>query len=47
MIGRTIFAILALAELYRHNGIDANAILHAAQSVSAGRAVRHRKELTL
>ena len=30
-----------IAELYRHHGIDANAIAHAAQSASAGRAVRH------
>jgi pyruvate dehydrogenase E1 component len=30
-----------IAELYRHHGIDANAIAHAAQSVSVGRIVRH------
>jgi pyruvate dehydrogenase E1 component len=35
----------SLAELYQHHGIDANAILHAAQSVSSGRRARYRKEL--
>ena len=30
-----------IAELYRHYGIDANAIAHAAQAASAGRPVRH------
>ena len=31
----------SVADLYRHYGIDANSIAHAAQSVSAGRPVRH------
>jgi pyruvate dehydrogenase E1 component len=35
-----------IADLYRHHGIDANAILHAAQAVAPGRAVRHRKALS-
>jgi pyruvate dehydrogenase E1 component len=30
-------------DLYRHHGIDANAIIDAAESVSAGGPVRHRK----
>ncbi len=30
-----------IADLYRHYGIDANAIAHAAQAVTAGRPVRH------
>ncbi|MCB1471139.1 MAG: transketolase, partial [Rhizobiaceae bacterium] len=34
-----------IPELYRHHGIDANAIMHAAQAVSAGAAVRYRKAL--
>jgi pyruvate dehydrogenase E1 component len=34
-----------LADLYRHHGIDANAIIHAAQAVSAGRSARHSKAL--
>ncbi len=34
-----------IADLYRHHGIDTNAILHAAQAVSAGPAMRHRAEL--
>jgi pyruvate dehydrogenase E1 component len=34
-----------IADLYRHHGIDANAILHAAQAVSAGREIRYRSEL--
>jgi pyruvate dehydrogenase E1 component len=34
-----------IADLYRHHGIDANAIVHAAQAVSAGRAVRHLRAL--
>jgi pyruvate dehydrogenase E1 component len=32
-------------DLYRHFGIDANAILHAAQAVSQGRPVRHLRAL--
>jgi pyruvate dehydrogenase E1 component len=32
-----------IADLYRHYGIDANAIIDAAESVSAGAPVRHRK----
>jgi pyruvate dehydrogenase E1 component len=35
----------AIADLYRHYGIDANAILHAAQAVSAGRPLRHLRAL--
>ncbi len=35
----------SLADLYRHHGIDANAIVHAAQAVSAGRAVRPLRAL--
>jgi pyruvate dehydrogenase E1 component len=35
----------SIADLYRHYGIDANAIAHAAQAVSAGRPVRHLKAL--
>ena len=35
----------SLADLYRHHGIDANAIVHAAQAVSAGRDVRHLRAL--
>ncbi len=31
----------SIADLYRHYGIDANAITHAAQAVSAGRPVRY------
>ena len=31
----------SLEDLYRHYGIDANAIAHAAQAVSPGRPVRH------
>ena len=31
----------SIDDLYRHYGIDANAIAHAAQAVSAGRPVRH------
>jgi pyruvate dehydrogenase E1 component len=34
-----------IADLYRHHGIDANAIIHAAQAVSTGRGVRYRKTL--
>ena len=32
-------------DLYHHHGIDANAILHAAQAAIAGRPVRHVKAL--
>ncbi|WP_439572189.1 transketolase [Phreatobacter sp.] len=32
-------------DLYRHHGIDANAILHAAQALLAGRPVRHLRAL--
>jgi pyruvate dehydrogenase E1 component len=31
----------SIDDLYRHYGIDANAIAHAAQAVSAGRPVRY------
>ena len=34
-----------IQDLYRHHGIDANAIIHAGQAVSAGRAVRHLQAL--
>ncbi|ESX20927.1 transketolase [Mesorhizobium sp. LSJC255A00] len=34
-----------IADLYRHHGLDINAIVHAAQAVSAGPAVRYRKAL--
>ncbi|MFK8250222.1 transketolase [Ancylobacter terrae] len=34
-----------IADLYRHYGIDANAIVAAAQSVSPGRPIRHLKAL--
>ncbi|MCE2933163.1 MAG: transketolase [Rhabdaerophilum sp.] len=34
-----------IAELYRHHGIDTNAIAHAAQAVSSGRQVRHLERL--
>jgi len=36
----------ALAELYRHYGIDANAIVAAAQTIAPGRPVRHLRGLT-
>ncbi|MBX6327149.1 MAG: transketolase [Pseudolabrys sp.] len=35
----------SLAELYRHYGIDANAIVAAAQTVAPGRPIRHLKAL--
>jgi pyruvate dehydrogenase E1 component len=35
----------ALADLYRHYGIDANAIIAAAQSIAPGRPIRHLKAL--
>lgn len=34
-----------IADLYHHHGIDANAIVHAAQAVSVGRIVRHLRAL--
>jgi pyruvate dehydrogenase E1 component len=34
-----------IADLYRHNGLDANAILHAAQAVSTGRSIGYRSPL--
>jgi pyruvate dehydrogenase E1 component len=34
-----------LAELYRHYGIDANAIIAAAQAIAPGRPIRHLKAL--
>ena len=34
-----------IGDLYRHHGIDTNAIVHAAQAVSDGRRVRHLKAL--
>lgn len=34
-----------IADLYHHHGIDTNAILHAAQSITRGRPVRHRRDL--
>ena len=33
----------SIDDLYRHYGIDANAILDAAEGLTAGRPVRHRK----
>jgi pyruvate dehydrogenase E1 component len=35
----------ALADLYRHYGIDANAIVAAAQSIAPGRPIRYLKAL--
>ncbi len=35
----------SLADLYRHYGIDANAIVAAAQSIAPGRPIRHLKAL--
>jgi pyruvate dehydrogenase E1 component len=35
----------SLADLYRHYGIDANAIIAAAQAISPGRPIRHLKAL--
>jgi len=32
-----------ISDLYRHHGIDANAIIDAAESLTAGAPVRHRK----
>jgi pyruvate dehydrogenase E1 component len=34
-----------LAELYQHYGIDANAIIAAAQAIAPGRPIRHLKAL--
>ena len=34
-----------IADLYRHHGIDTNAIVHAAQAVTAGRTVRYLRAL--
>jgi pyruvate dehydrogenase E1 component len=36
----------SLAELYRHYGIDANAIVAAAQAIAPGRPIRHIKALS-
>ena len=33
----------SIGDLYRHHGMDANAIIDAAESLTAGRPVRHRK----
>jgi pyruvate dehydrogenase E1 component len=35
----------SIAELYRHYGIDANAIIAAAQTIAPGRPIRHLKAL--
>ncbi|MEK0085772.1 transketolase [Benzoatithermus flavus] len=35
----------AIQDLYRHHGIDANAIVHAAQSASRGRPIRYLRAL--
>jgi pyruvate dehydrogenase E1 component len=35
----------SIAELYRHYGIDANAIIAAAQAIAPGRPIRHLKAL--
>jgi pyruvate dehydrogenase E1 component len=35
----------SLAELYRHYGIDANAIVAAAESIAPGRPIRYLKAL--
>jgi pyruvate dehydrogenase complex dehydrogenase (E1) component len=37
----------SLADLYRHYGIDANAIVTAAQAIAPGRPIRHLKTLLL
>ena len=34
-----------IADLYRHHGIDANAIVHAAQATSQGWLIRYLEEL--
>ena len=36
---------VALADLYEHYGIDANAIIAAAQAIAPGRPIRHLKAL--
>ncbi|WP_105373357.1 transketolase [Neorhizobium huautlense] len=35
-----------IADLYRHHGLDTNAIMHAAQAVSGGRTVRYLQALS-
>jgi len=35
----------SLPDLYRHYGIDANAIVAAAQSITLGKPIRHLKAL--
>ena len=35
----------SLADLYRHYGIDANAIIAAAQAIAPGKPIRHLKAL--
>ena len=35
----------SLADLYRHDGTDAGAIMAAAQVVAAGRPIRHSRAL--
>ena len=35
----------SLPDLYRHYGIDANAIVAAAQSIAPGRPIRHLRAL--
>jgi pyruvate dehydrogenase E1 component len=32
-----------IGDLYRHYGIDTNAIIEAAQNIAPGRPVRHRR----
>jgi pyruvate dehydrogenase E1 component len=34
-----------IADLYRHYGLDANAIMHAARAVSTGRGIRYLRSL--
>jgi pyruvate dehydrogenase E1 component len=34
-----------IAELYRHYGIDANAIIAAVQSIAPGKPIRHLRAL--
>ena len=36
----------SLAELYKHYGIDANAIIRAAQAIAPGRPIRHLRVAT-
>ena len=33
----------SIGDLYRHHGMDANAIIDAAESLTSGAPVRHRK----